>query len=304
MFTDVCHPEFLKKLDRLRPRVREGRGVRPGDTPIPRHNHPSGTEFEVYKDYAPGDDFRHIDWNALGRLDQLFVRTFTAEREIPFHLLLDTSASMGAPTADKKFAFATDLAAALGYIVLTNNDALRLVALRKQKGDALPFVATPFLRHESRFFHLQPFLDSLTPEGKTFLREAVRTYIGYTREPGVVVLISDFLVEPAEYEEALVLLRARRYEVKALQVLGASELNPAKWFRRGKLYDVEEHGERWVTLTQENLRRYQEVLTSHLEKLRDFCHRHEIFYALVSTEKGLETTVIQELSQLGMLRWR
>lgn len=102
MFTDVCHPEFLKKLDRLRPRVREGRGVRPGDTPIPRHNHPSGTEFEVYKDYAPGDDFRHIDWNALGRLDQLFVRTFTAEREIPFHLLLDTSASMGAPTADKK----------------------------------------------------------------------------------------------------------------------------------------------------------------------------------------------------------
>jgi hypothetical protein len=304
MFTDVCRPEFLKKLDRLRPHVREGRGLRPGDTPIPRHSHPAGTEFEAYKEYTPGDDFRHIDWNTLGRLDQLLVRTFTAEREIPFHLLLDTSASMGAPAADNKFVFALGLAAALGYIVLTNNDALRLVALRKQKGNTLPFMATPLLRHESRFFRLQPFLDSLVPEGKTFLSEAVRTYIGHTREPGVVVLISDFLVEPAQYEEALALLRARRYEVKALQVLGAGELNPARLFRRGKLHDVEEHGERWITLTQENLRRYQDVLTSHLEELRRFCHRHDIFYALVSTEKGLETTVIQELPQLGMLRWR
>jgi uncharacterized protein (DUF58 family) len=113
MFTDVCRPEFLKKLDRLRPRVQEGRGLRPGDTPIPRHNHPSGTEFEAYKDYSPGDDFRHIDWNTVGRLDQLLVRTFTAEREIPFHILLDTSASMGAPAADNKFSFAVGLAAAL-----------------------------------------------------------------------------------------------------------------------------------------------------------------------------------------------
>lgn len=304
MLTDVYHSEFLKKLDRLRPRVREGRGSRPGDTLIPRHSHASGTEFEAYKEYAPGDDFRHIDWNAVGRLDQFLVRTFTAEREISFHLLLDTSASMGAPAADNKFAFALGLAAALGYIVLINNDALRLVALRKQKNDTLSFLATPLLRHESRFFRLRPFLEGLTPGGKTFLSEAVRTYIGHTREPGVAVLISDFLVEPPEYEEALTLLRARRYEVKALQVLGAGELNPARLFRRGKLYDVEEHGERWVTLTQENLRRYQEVLTAHLEELRRFCHRHQVFYALVSTEKGLEAVVTQELPQLGLLRWR
>jgi hypothetical protein len=160
------------------------------------------------------------------------------------------------------------------------------------------------LRHESRFFRLRPFLESLTPAGRTFLREAVGTYIGYTREPGVVVLISDFLVEPLEYEEALALLRARGYEVKALQVLGAGELDPARLFRRGKLYDVEEHGERWITLTRENLHRYQEALTSHLEELRRFCHRHSIFYALVSTEKGLEAAVTQELPRLGMFRWR
>ena len=81
MLTAVYRAEFLKKLDRLRPRVREGRGSRPGDTLIPRHSQTSGTEFEAYKEYTPGDDFRHIDWNAASRVDQLLVRTFTAERE-------------------------------------------------------------------------------------------------------------------------------------------------------------------------------------------------------------------------------
>src|SRR5262249_18953955 len=125
----ITEPALLKNLDRLRLPVRTARGHRPGETPILRTSQPWGIEFESYKDYAPGDDFRYVDWNAVGRLDQLLVKTFTAEREIPFHLLLDTSASMRAPAVDQKFAFTTDLVAALSYVVLINNDTLRLVAL-------------------------------------------------------------------------------------------------------------------------------------------------------------------------------
>ena len=99
----LTDPAFFKQLDRLRIRVRAARGHRPGETPIPRTSQAWGVEFESYKDYSPGDDFRYLDWNAAGRLDQLLVKTFTAEREIPFHLILDTSASMGAPAGDGKF---------------------------------------------------------------------------------------------------------------------------------------------------------------------------------------------------------
>ncbi len=300
MLGEVYRSDFLKKLNRLRLRVRAGKGLRPGDTPIPRHSQASGIEFEAYKEYVPGDDFRHIDWNAVGRLDQVLVRTFTAEREIPVHLLLDGSASMGVPAGDGKFAFAVGLAAAIGYIVLSHNDAFRLIVLREPKKEPLPYFATPLLRHEGRFFYLRPLLENLVPTGKTLLWEAVHAYTGRTREPGVAIVVSDFLVPPPEYEQALSLLLARGYEVKALQVLGAAELNPSRLFRRGKLYDVEEHGERWVTLTRDNLLRYEAALTAHLEQIRHFCHRHGIFYALISTERGLETAVVQELPQKGM----
>ena len=305
MLTDVYRPDFLKKLGRLRLRVRAGIGLRPGHTLIPRRSQSSGIEFESYKEYAAGDDFRYVDWNAVGRLDQVLVRVFTAEREIPVHLLLDASASMGVPIADQKFAFAKGLAAALAYIVLARSDALRLAVVREGKNkEALPFFATGFLRHEGRFLQLRPLLEDLAAAGRTVLREGVRAYLGRTREPGVAVVVSDFHVEPAEYEDALARLVARGYEVKALHVLGALELDPRRLFRRGRLYDVERHDERFVTLTQHNLRRYRSALQAHIEGLREFCHRHEIFYAVASTEGGLEGVLTRELPHLGLLGWR
>lgn len=295
---------LLRQLDRLRIRVRTARGNRPGETPIPRSTQPWGIEFESYKDYTPGDDFRYVDWNAVGRLDQLVVRTFTAEREIPFHVFLDTSASMNAPAVDRKFAFASDLVAALSYVILNNNDPLRIVALASPEKGQRPFHSTPFLRHRSQFSRLPAFLESLTPTGKTYLREAARAYIEQTREPGVAIVVSDFLLEPPQYEEALLLLQARGYEVKAIQVLGASELSPERLFRRGKLYDVEDHSERWITLSRAHLRKYQEALQAHLDTVQQFCHRHQIMYTRVATDSNLATIVTEGFTQAGLLAFR
>jgi uncharacterized protein (DUF58 family) len=295
---------FFKQLDRLKVRIRTARGNRPGETPIPRTSQAWGIEFESYKEYTPGDDFRYLDWNALGRLDQLMVKRFTAEREIPFHIFFDTSASMGVPAVDQKFTFATDLLTALSYVVLANNDTLRLVALSASEKGPRPFTVLPPLRHRSSFSRVTPFLAALTPSGKTYLKEAIRAYLDQTKEPGVAVVVSDFYVEPPQYEEPLALLKARGYEVKVVHLLGASELSPERFFRRGKLYDVEDHSERWITLTQAHLQRYKEALQAHLDALQQFCHRHQILYARSSTEKGLASLVTEELTRVGLLAFR
>ncbi len=300
----ITDPAFFKALNRFHIRVRTARGNRPGETPIPRTNQASGIEFESYKEYSPGDDFRYLDWNAFGRLDQLMVRTFIAEREIPFHVFLDTSGSMGAPSVDNKFTFATDLVSALSYVVLASNNTLRLVALSSPEKGSRPFLSTPFLRHRNRFFQVAPFLDTLSPAGKTYLRESIRAYIGQTLEPGVAVVISDFLTPAENYEDPLTFLRARGYEVKAIQVLGAAELSPGRLFRRGKLHDVETGTERWITLSEANLRRYQELLQAHIEALRNFCHRHQILYSQVSTHSDVTQVITQELTRTGLLALR
>ena len=300
----VIDSVFLRQLDRLRVRVRTARGLRPGETQIPRSTQAWGIEFESYKDYTPGDDFRYVDWNAVGRLNHLVVRTFTAEREIPYYVFLDTSASMGAPTIDHKFAFATDLATALGYIIINNNDPLRVVALTAPDKGQAPFRVAPVLRHRSQFSRLPEFLTTLTPQGKTYLREALRSYAEQTREPGVAVVVSDFLLDAPMYEEALLLLKARGYEVKVIRVLGAAELAPEQLFRRGKLYDVETGTERWISLSKAHLQQYQDALHAHLAALQQFCHQHQILYAQVSTDKNLATVVQEEFTKAGLLAFR
>jgi uncharacterized protein (DUF58 family) len=300
----MTDPAFLKRLDRLRMQVRSARGSRPGETPIPRSSQPWGIEFESYKEYSPGDDFRYVDWNAVGRLDQLLVKTFTAEREIPYQIFLDTSASMGAPAVDHKFAFACDLVAAFTYVVLLNNDVLRIVALSSPEKGQRPFLASPVMRHRGSFLRAVAFLKALNPAGKTYLREAVRACVEQSREPGLAIVVSDFLTPPAQYEEALTLLRVHGYEVKVLHVIGATELEPQRLFRRGKLFDVETHTERWVSLSQANLQRYQEAQRAHGEALRQFCHRYHIIYARVSTASGLPTVMTEELPKAGLLTLR
>src|SRR5690242_54837 len=141
----VLTPGFLGKLDRLHLSVRRSLSTRPGNTPMPRGAQGSGIEIESYKSYDPGDDLRHLDWNAYGRLDQLLIKTYRAEREAPLHVFVDTSASMGAPGGDNKFGFGLGLAASLAYVSLCNNDPVRLVGI----GAALPqlHAASPFFRH-------------------------------------------------------------------------------------------------------------------------------------------------------------
>jgi uncharacterized protein (DUF58 family) len=300
----VIDSTFLRQLDRLRVRVRTARGLRPGETLIPRSTQAWGIEFESYKDYTPGDDFRYVDWNAVGRLNQLMVRTFTAEREIPYYLFLDASASMGAPAIDQKFTFASDLATALGYVVVNNNDPLRTIALTAPDKDQPPFRVAPVLRHRSQFSRLPAFLATLAPRGKTYLGDALRAYAEQTREPGVAFIVSDFLLEAPVYQEALLLMKARGYEVKVIRVLGAAELSPEKLFRRGKLYDVEDGRERWISLSKTHLQQYQEALQAHLTALQQFCHQHQILYAQASTDTNLATVVSEELTRAGLLAFR
>ena len=57
--------------------------------------HGVGIDLADLRDYQPGDDVRHIDWNVTARMDSPYVRTFLEDREMTAWLLLDRSPSMG-----------------------------------------------------------------------------------------------------------------------------------------------------------------------------------------------------------------
>ncbi len=296
----VLTPRFLRKLDRLHLRVRRSLSTRPGNTPMPRGAQGSGLELESYKTYGPGDDLRHLDWNAYGRLDQLLVKTFRAEREAPLHIFIDASASLGAPATDNKFGFALALAASLAYVSLRNNDPVRVVALTTEA--ARLHAASGFFRHRQALPRLQEFLLRLRPRGTTVLAAGLNAALHEQRSPGVALVLSDFLTAPEPYEATLRDLVARRFTVAALRVIGPAERDPASLFRRGQLVDAETGQRRFITFGADNRARYQRALAAHLERLQAFCTRSEIVFAVADTAGGLEQTLFHDLPALGLIR--
>ncbi len=296
----VLAPGFLCKLDRLHLRVRRSLSTRPGNTPMPRGSQGSGIEIERYKVYGAGDDLRHLDWNAYGRLDQLLIKTFRAEREAPLHLFIDVSASMAVPAADNKFAFALGLAAGLAYVSVRNHDPVRAVGV----STALPraYVASSFLRHREGLHALRDFLVQLQPQGATALAAGIEGALLAQRSPGVAVVVSDFLMPRQVYERALEGLLARRFTVAALRLIGPGERDPMRVFRRGQLIDAETGQHRFITLSADNLARYQRALTEHLDQLQAFCSRCGIVFSVTNTEAGLERCMFHDLPGIGLIQ--
>ena len=251
-------------------------------------------EFVDYRQYAPGDDLRQIDWNVYGRHNHLVLKLFEDEEVLSVHLLLDKSRSMdwGSPN---KLLYARQVAAALGYVALTGYDNVEAVQFTEQRQEHFG----PG-RGRSGVAGLFRFLgDEGTPPGRTDLEAALRRFAARPRPPGLVLLFSD-LLDPAGYERGLVRLRQQRHEVLLFHVLGPEELRPTV---EGdlRLTDRETGEAVEVTLDRRAIDAYQERLTTWLAEVGSFCRRHAIAYQQLDTSRPLPQLLFRDLRERGVL---
>ncbi|MBI4231576.1 MAG: DUF58 domain-containing protein [Planctomycetes bacterium] len=154
--------EFHATLAALRRALRTDARSRPfGTRPIRRSGH--GQEFLGHRSYEAGDDLRAVDWNAYGRTERLFSKTFWREESGTWAILLDASASMGFGVPSK-FDAARRLAGVAGALALWNDGALdvRCAQNRWQGAGGVDAVLARYLG----------FLRSLRPsEGPTLPKE-------------------------------------------------------------------------------------------------------------------------------------
>ena len=249
---------FLKKLDKLKviarksarnPKRGEHRSWQSGE----------GLEFLDYRKYHIGDDFRYVDWSVYGRLDKLFVKLFHAEKGQTAHLLLDTSLSMGTGNPSKDIT-AKKIAAAISYICLSNLDKTGLMAF----ADKIIAVKAP-ARGKKQYPEVLKFLLSLDPSDLTNLNECLAEYASVCKNPGIAVIISDFL-DPKGYEDGLNALAYRDFDINLIQVMSHEEL---LWSETGNLLLHEvETGENKVTFVDKHLLAlYQNKVNAFVSKL-------------------------------------
>lgn len=188
-------------------------------------------EFAEYRPYLPGDDLRRVDWKIAARADRLVVRQYEEETNLRATIVLDVSRSMhwsgaqlGAagrvrePARLTKLAYAEIAGAALALILLRQRDAVGLVRFDDRVRTAVP----PRARH-GQWRRLVAALDDqgagLASSAPAALAQAARLL----ERRGLVVLISDLLMDPDDTVRALRGLRAAGHDVTVLHVLDPDE---------------------------------------------------------------------------------
>lgn len=269
---------FLRRLERLRVVARRQHGAISFGG---RRSRLRGTsiEFADYREYAPGDDPRSIDWNIYGRSDRLVVKLREDEESLAVYVVVDVSRSMDWGVVNK-LGHARRLAAAVGYVGLCASDTVTGVAI----ADRVVTVSTP-LRGRASYPRLFGFFGGLAPAWKTDLGASLRGLAAGHRPRGLVVVISDLLSPGAH--DGLHALVERGYEAVVAHVIDHSEVDP-DLDGDLDLYD-RETGEVVRVAADASLgARYRERVGTWIAEQEALCARRQIRYVPVNTAVGVE----------------
>jgi len=251
-----------------------------------------GIEFADHREYAPGDDFRYLDWNVFARHDELLLKRFQEEEDLHVYILLDSSRSMGFGDP-VKFDYARQVAAALGYIALADLDRVSVVAFA---GDIV--ADFPLTRGKARILTLLKFLEGLELEGSvTDLARVARNFVHRGQRRGLAVIISD-LFDPNGFERGIDLLRHNRYEPHVVQIFARREADPQV---KGdiELVDVESGQIRKVTITERNLRQYRKIFSDYVERVRTYCNAYGIGGTRSTTDIPFDELLLRMMRAAG-----
>ena len=226
-FMSLLTPEALERLGRLQIIAR---GVVEGFV-TGRHKSPYkgfSAEFAEHRQYVPGDDARDLDWRVFARNDRYYVKQYVQETNLRATILLDASGSMkyvgekaalldGRPLS--KFEYARQIAAALAYLFINQQDAVGLVTFDSAVRSYIPA--------RSRPTHLSVLLEeawNTEPGDETNLAVTFHDIAERIHRRGMVFIISDLLDDPEELLNAVYHFRYRKHEVVLMHILAEEEL--------------------------------------------------------------------------------
>ena len=184
-------------------------------------HHGFSVEFTDHREYAPGDDMRHLDWVALARTDRYYIKRYEQETNLRCHLLLDVSGSMRYGSGpSSKFDYACSLTALIAYLMARQQDMVGMVAFDREIRRYLPPHSTP--EHLDRLFNA---LEMVTPGPVTSISGTFHDLAEKIARRGLIVVISDLYDDPREVMRALRHFRHKKHQVIVFHLFDPSELD-------------------------------------------------------------------------------
>ena len=239
--------------------------------------HGFAVEFAQHREYAPGDDMRHLDWKVLGRTDRYYVKQYEQETNYVAHVLLDGSESMRYGSGRlNKLQYGKLMAACLAYLILYQRDAVALGLFDTEMREYVPRSDT-----RASLRNLLTRLAAFAPRPGTSVGAALHDLARQLSRKGLVILISDLFDDEQRILDGLQHLRFGGHEVVVFHTLDPDELE----FPFHGLVEFEGLEEPTKVLTRpgEIRKTYLREFEAFRGRLREGCERNQCHYVLVNT---------------------
>ncbi len=288
------NPEAIRRITRLDLRARHiVEGFLSGMHRSPYFG--QSIEFLQHREYSFGDDLRYVDWKVWAKQDRFYVKQFEEDTNLRCTLLCDVSGSMRYGRGFlNKYEYGCTLAACLAYMLLRQHDAVGCVAF-----DEEPRTLVPQRTKRNHLDTVIQALDVSEPRDKTGIFPVLRLVAETYPRRGMVVLVSDLLVERPELLRGLKLLRSRGHDVMVFHVMDDDELDFP--FTGPSQFEGLETSDSLRCNPRALRQGYLEALGKYLEEVRHGCVANQVDYQLLRTSQPLDAALAAYLSnRLGM----
>ena len=259
----------------------------------------SSAEFADFREYAPGDDLRRIDWNLYARFEKLYMKLFVDERQLHHKIYIDASASMdwGEPN---KAHIALKLAAAIGYLSVQAMDRVSFYAIHE---DSCEDLCQTIIGREA-FYNAANILNTVDFYGDGDIGAAFETLENPGNGDGISVIISDFLTD-SDWKSAVDKLLYHNREVYLIQVLSRDEITPDI---SGKVLMLdaesidEDDGRNYRSeVTRSSVKAYEEAFLYHQKEIKQFCAARNVGFIPICSDESVERMLFQKATEVGLI---
>jgi uncharacterized protein (DUF58 family) len=254
--------------------------------------HGFSVEFSEHRKYVPGDDLKDLDWGIYAKTDKYYIKKFEAETNVSGYLVMDLSASMAYTYRQEltKFDYAICLAAALGYLMIHQQDPVGLVTF-----DTRIRACLPPRSKRTQLATMLAVLANLKPAGETDVGACLHQLAAMIRSKSLVMLFSDLLTDPEPVLESLHHLRHRGNEIILFHILDEAEVYfPFEGVI--EFEDVEEHDK--LTIDARSMRSdYLQEVGQFRERYREECAKANIDFVPMDTSVSFDKALMEYLLQ-------
>jgi len=233
----------------------------------------AGVEFSEYRAYAPGDEWRRVDWKLMARADRYFVREAERDSHVAVWLVLDATASMLEPSRSvdglTKLQYARVMLACVAAIAQRQGDAFGLVVCQGERAHV-----TPAARGPRQLQRVLAQLNGTDAAGTLPGADTLRASLHFSLSPSVVCVAGDFLDWPSPLSDAMLRLRRMRHDVRALCLQTEAEVQAS--FDPALAYRDPEAGEGVVRFGRDVRAAYARNREAHFARVVADCRQNDL----------------------------